>query len=405
MKVLFPSIDSLKNRWSKPSDQLLLQLSQNESSVAPELRNKILNDPDYKQLIDELGNPSPSEPVEIDTSIHMPAWMLARVDTQQTLRQQLSAITAGVGVMIAVDELDQPGGVLERDVPAPLTVLLRRADGPTGYWQGWYVAAEADYASVWDYVLQEGDGHFDPAITAMVQIWNPLRFRLPTRYRIIGQLEAPCLAAIEALATEFANTGESGCAFVDPEARPGLVGIRQTLNQHTVVTGTPLGQPQHDPRWQYQSLYRQVAALLDEPVTATVSASQAPWWQSWLESVERFAAELNWMCSPPPTVWVMGTEADMTPRFERIIDNRLSIRLLANDSLKQLHFRLLAPARLELMAEVSGELEWRVALSGTHAEATWTIPAPVLEQGAVLILRDEETGSTQQLILPGKALP
>ena len=404
MKLLFPSIQSLENRWSKPSDTLLWQLSQNESSVAPALRNTVLNDPDYQQLIKEPGNPPPPEPVAIDTRIQLPAWMLERVETQQTLRQQLSATTAGVGVMIAVDELDQPDGVLERDVPAPLTVLLRRTDGP-GYWQGWYVAAEADYASVWDYVLQDGDGHFDPAITAMVQVWNPLRFRLPARYRVIGQLEASCLAAIEALAAEFADTAETGCTFVDPEARPGLVGMRQTRGNHTVVTGTPLGQPQHDPRCRYQTLYRQVAALLDEPVKATVPVNQAPWWQNWLDSVERFAAELNWTCSPPPTVWVMGAETSLATRFERVIDNRLSIRLLASDTLKQLHFRLLTPARLELMAEVDNELEWRVALSDTHAEATWTIPLPVLEQGAVLILRDEQTGSAQQLILPGKALP
>ncbi len=112
-----------------------------------------------------------------------------------------------------------------------------------------------------------------------------------------------------------------------------------------MVTGTPLGQPQYDPRCRYQAIYRQVAALLNEPVAATVPVNQAPWWQNWLDSVERFAAELNWTCSPPPTVWVMG------------------------------------------------------------AEANWTVPAPVPEQGAVLILRDEQTGSAQQLILPGKALP
>lgn len=401
MKKLFPSLSAIENRWLKPSDQLLWQLSQDESRIAPGLRDAVMKDSESAELVKELRKAKPLEPVEIDTRLQPPAWMLEQVQTRHAVQQQLTAISAPAsGVMIAIDELDQVSGLIERDVPASLTVLLRRVDQPKAYWQAWYVAPESAYASLWDYVLREGDGLFDPAVTGMVQVWNPLRFRLPASYRIIGRVEDTCLEAIEALASEFAREGKMGHGAVDSVARPGLVGIRETSGGYLVVTGTPLGEPQQDPRCHYQAIYRQVAGLLHEEATA---AAPAPWWQSWLENVERFAADLNWICTPPPPVFVMGAESNASVRFERILDNRLSIQLLARDTVQELRFHQLVPGKHIIEIEADGELEWQAHLSAAHPDATWQITSSVQQRGAILVLRDEDTQTTHRLELPGQA--
>ena len=400
MKDLSPSLSTIENRWLKPSDQLLWQLSQDESRIAPGLRDAVMKDRESAKLVKELRKAKPLEPVEIDTRLQPPAWMLEQVKARHAAQQQLTAISAPArGVMIAIDELASTSGRIERDVPASLTVLLRCVDQPKAYWQAWYVAPESAYASLWDYVLQEDDGLFDPAVTGMVQVWNPLRFRLPASYRIIGRLEDRCLQAIEALASELAHEGKMGHGSVDPVARPGLVGIRETPGGYLVVTGTPLGQPQQDPRCHYQDIYRQVASLLHEEATA----APAPWWQRWLENEERFAADLNWICAPPPPVFVMGAESNASVRFERILDNRLSIQLLASDTVQELRFHQLVAGKHIIEIEADGELEWRGQLSAAHPDATWQITSSVQQRGAILVLRDEDTQTTHRLELPGQA--
>jgi hypothetical protein len=327
------------------------------------------------------------DPVEIDRNCQPPAWMLERVQARHAVQQRLDTLAAPApGVMLALERTDRSN---------PLTVLLRRADTPAAYWQAWFVATETAYASVQDYVLQEGDGLFDPGMTGMVQVWNPVRFRLPQHYRIIGRLEDSVLAAIESMATEYAMSGQTGQGSVDPVARPGLIGIRQTRGGHSVVTGTPLGSPGQDPRQAYQTLYRQLAGLLHEHL---------PWWQVWLDCVERFAADLNWACTPPQPVFVMGTGPDVAVRFERVLDQRLSVQWCDNDSEQALCFRLLAASPLMLEVETGGELEWRCRLSPEHPAASWPITPIIHERGATLILRDEQSNTSTRLELPAEAV-
>lgn len=120
-------------------------------------------------------------------------------------------------------------------------------------WQGWLVAAEADWAGAFDLLLEPQDEPFEP-LFGVVQTWNPVTLvNAPAlAARVQGELSATRLAAVRALADE--------CAADAQAAQPGRIALR-SVEGLSVLTGTPLA-VRDDPRLDYQALYRAVARRL-----------------------------------------------------------------------------------------------------------------------------------------------
>jgi hypothetical protein len=145
----------------------------------------------------------------------------------------------------------------KQDNAAPLCVLL---DAPQDeyHWLGWLVAAETDYASDRDVLLEPVDEPFDP-LAGMVQTWNPVAVDIRQGSRVLAQLGENRLAAIREVASGRCESGDG--------ARPGFIAPLKTNSGAMVLAGTRITHLE-DPRRHYQSLYRTAAQLL-EPQQAT----------------------------------------------------------------------------------------------------------------------------------------
>ncbi|WP_295542476.1 hypothetical protein [uncultured Pseudacidovorax sp.] len=158
-----------------------------------------------------------------------------------------------------------------------LGVLLDRLL-PDGRWQGWLAAGEADWAGAWDVLLEPQDEPFEP-LFGMVQAWNPVTLlpAPPLCARVLGELSATRLAAIRAVADEWAaqRVGTPAGAVPATPPAPGQVALRAVAGCFTVLTGTPLA-AEDDPRADYQGLYQQAARRLAQPAVPLARAGRSP---------------------------------------------------------------------------------------------------------------------------------
>lgn len=171
------------------------------------------------------------------------------------------------GQIVSVEKIVTPRlGQLDAIMQVPLHVLLDAPAETPAVWHGWLVSAETDYASWWDFVLQEQDAPFDPE-AAMVQMWNPVRLYLPMAARVVGKLTPARLQAVRSLAADFL----SDVAPSDVPAWPGRVASRTTALGSRVTTGSPLSK-NDDPRSRYQDIYFEAAEAVREPARLAMRA-------------------------------------------------------------------------------------------------------------------------------------
>ena len=130
----------------------------------------------------------------------------------------------------------------------PLCVLLDHQQDEHR-WQGWLAAAETDYATDKDVLLEPVDEPFDP-LAGMVQTWNRVAVDIRKGSRVLAQLADSRLAAIREVANDQCKSGGG--------ARPGFVAPLRTNSGATVLAGTRITHPE-DSRRRYQSLYRAAA--------------------------------------------------------------------------------------------------------------------------------------------------
>ncbi|RYZ03836.1 MAG: hypothetical protein EOO24_13450, partial [Comamonadaceae bacterium] len=151
-----------------------------------------------------------------------------------------------------------------------LGVLLDKCIGGDR-WQGWMAAGEADWAGPFDVLLEPGDEPFEP-LFGMVQAWNPLTLTAAPQLcaRVIGELSATRLAAVRAVHDEWAV--QQPLAI---DAAPGHIALRGAGDGvFSVLCGTPLAA--HDPRNDYQALYREVAGSIDTAQQAAPAPTRGP---------------------------------------------------------------------------------------------------------------------------------
>ncbi|MGJ7606188.1 hypothetical protein ACSFA7_17720 [Variovorax sp. LT1R20] len=136
-------------------------------------------------------------------------------------------------------------------------------------WQGWMAAGEADWAGVFDVLLEPDDEPFEPAF-GLIQTWNVLTLEPSPQLcaRVLGEVSATRLAAIRAVHDEWAAQKVLPIA---PE--PGHIALRTVGGVFSVLSGTPLGA--QDPRADYQALYRTVGLQLGSALTQSPEAAPA----------------------------------------------------------------------------------------------------------------------------------
>ena len=265
---LSPPIEQIKRRLVGVSEGLIEAVERGDTS--PGITEAVRRSPEWAEyqtdiqesrkkteLLPDESQPPPTIPEHIQDIIRR------RVSANSLSKASLP----NPGQIVKVDKIVTPRPVqLDAIMQVSLHVLLDAPAEAPAVWYGWLVSAETDYASWWDFVLQEQDAPFDPD-AAMVQVWNPVRLYLPMAVRVVGQLLPARLQAVRALAADFAVTE------VPDDIAPwtGRVASRSTSSGLRVTTGSPLGNDTDD-RHYYQELYFDAAEAVREPARLALRA-------------------------------------------------------------------------------------------------------------------------------------
>lgn len=165
----------------------------------------------------------------------------------------------------------------ERQLP----VMLNFA-GDGKMWHGWVVGADADWAGPFDVLLEADDEAMDP-FCAIVQTWNRVTVRIDDSAAFCGAVSPSRLASIRAVSDERT----AGISPDTGSSQPGRIGLRSTLGELTVLTGTTL-QAVGDPRVDYQAVYERASVRLLESMKLSgieVTKAAPPRTLNWISSL------------------------------------------------------------------------------------------------------------------------
>lgn len=302
MRTLHPALNLIEAKLFAPSDDLIRRWLEHDPRLPVATRAALDADPVAQSRRADWTAPPPDQEPTIPATPPIPEptpWLRERIQQRVRAQRATFAPIPTAGQIVRVDEAIGPSGPLGHDQPHPLAVLLGEPTEHRAIWYGWLVAAETDYASDADLILEEADDPRDP-LAGLVQLWNPVYLYLPSAKQVLAQLSPDRLAAVRALALDF---------LIQPLPKlcpePGVLVERRTSQGHRVLTGTPLGGAA-DPRRRYRTLYRAAADLLREPVQlAQLQPTLIERLLAWLrQAVEAIGLGLN-----PAPAPVMG-EAD-----------------------------------------------------------------------------------------------
>lgn len=183
------------------------------------------------------------------------------------------------GLMVLLGKGDGSSQDLSLAMASPLAVILNKPTEQKEVWEGWLVGREKNYASDWDFLLNEvTDGVLDP-LAGMVQAWNPVSIYLPLVEKTIGELPSKRLDKLRTLANHYkktlALTGENG------------------IQEKAIL--------------QYQTLYTKVAGLIEKKIPQAVPSPFEHWKALFLSQSE----VLGQIFTPVSVVsHAMGSEDD-----------------------------------------------------------------------------------------------
>jgi hypothetical protein len=282
MRQLAPSLTVIESNLFDPSPLLLQRWLEDASTLSAERRNALAADARAQSLADAWREPEPADAPPIptvqraDREVRLPPHLAELIDARLALAARQLSTRPRPGLILRIDQPRGPTGPLDCDLNQPLAVLLAEPAGHPDLWSGWLMAAEIDYATDADLLLEADDAPYDPSI-AMVQVWNPAQVYCPAASAALGALSPDRLAAVRDLAVDFLTAPPAPTA-----AEPGILVQRTTGGGHLVLTGTPLGDAQ-DPRWRYRELYFEAADFVrDLARQAQTELAARP---GWLERV------------------------------------------------------------------------------------------------------------------------
>ncbi len=328
--TLSPPLESIRQRLFGLPDAYLLALAEDRPDIPESIRAAAMND----TIIVERVMAMRATLAQTETSLvsgaplpQPPDFIKALIAEKVAARSTYSELTPTPGLIVQTDRLFQPDGkIVDLVFASPFAMLLDRQDESQRCWHGWLVAPDLQYASYWDFVLQEVDAPFDP-VCALVQLWNPVQIHLPKNFTsaVLGRLNPERLQALRAMAVEYVQGGAD-----KPSPRPGHIAMRSTYQGYQVVTGTPLGD-ENDPRYAYQLDYHHAAQVLNAPVRAWLSqsvASFANWFSAVVERLREAWHEStgDWVQAQPAVANAMTAEDDNTHQvLELASDLRLEL--------------------------------------------------------------------------------
>ena len=261
MRPLSPPLTVIEDNLSGPSMSLLLRWTSNDPNLSQETVKVLENDPVALELRTELEKQPDAtvvEEQEIKEDAPMPSFLNELIDRRLAARDRYaSSSTPSPGQILRLDQIIGPDKKVIQDLSSPLAVLIEKKAQTENLWQGWMVASETDYAGYWDMLLEPEDEPFDP-LAGMIQIWNPVQAYLPSEAPVLAELKPARLQAVRALAEEEATKPKLDTSM----SRPGHIAPRTTVGNFSILTGTPLGNSEIDPRYRYGDLYHAAAEKL-----------------------------------------------------------------------------------------------------------------------------------------------
>ena len=370
MKILYPPLPTLEESLFGPSESLLRQIALKPDTVSEELRQSVLSEPRYADMVEALRHPEPEAELPEEAAgevTPMPDWLSELIARKVAAREARFSDIPQPGQIRLIEEAIGPQGPLGLDLRHPLAVCLDSPyPGQPDIWYGWLTTPEVDYAGYWDVLLEEADQPCDP-LAGMVRLQAPVCVYLPSTRRVLCQLSPARLAAIRSTVAEMLDPD----AQPEVSARPGHIAVRQTANGHTVLTGTPLG-GDDDPRWRYRQLYEAMLPVLREPVELALDVAReraaAPGllsrWQAVMQKLgdqllEQFAGQ--WQPGPA-LAYGMGAK-DETAAVEGEIKNLAAVEAEARpDGLVNIRLRRRCAEPLIVSVLCDGELHEEHAL-------------------------------------------
>lgn len=321
-----------------------------ESRLQPG-KNDVLHLPAL-QLEQEPGTAAPAE---------MPAFIRDKVNKRVAARQANFDPQPAAGKIMRFDGAD--------DESAPLCVLLDR-EGKPGIWHGWIAAAETDYATNRDVLLEPQDEPFDP-VAGMVQTWNPVEVDAGKAARVLAQLGGARMDAIREVARGECEGGG--------DAKPGFVAPLAARSSSKVLAGTRISDS-GDIRDSYQSLYRAAAYRLQQVHQTTAKVVPFPAKQPWRNAGWAIAASIVLAQSIViANLWHGGQDSSVNARMEQVSEYRstpvpqaayIYVEVYFKPDAKEIDIRKLLTRLNATIVDGPGQFgQWRLKMKAAGVEA------------------------------------
>lgn len=269
-----PSIEEIKHHlfapsyallkvWIEAPETLSLQVKQqlDASNLSQQQRQSYLRTQENQDNNEEILNMMNQVP---ETESSVPDAIQQLIQQRSESAKHRFSPFPHAGLITLLTEGTRSSHDLYLEIASPLIVILNKATTNKQLWQGWMVATETDYASMWDMILEQKiDAPLDP-MAGMVQVWNPVTIDLAMIAQVIGELTPQRMNTLNALNNEFK---------------------RQKTATHKTDSHT-----------EYQAIYHQIATC----IKTQVEQAKNPY-QYWLNTFLSYAKEWNQLLIPVPT--------------------------------------------------------------------------------------------------------
>jgi hypothetical protein len=375
-RPLSPSLESIERRLFGVNPVLIAAVERGETSK--NIAQAVMKSEEWARRAE--ADEQLSEPVGDASEVRLAEHVLDVIRRRSDAMRAAASLTSTVpapGLIVELSEIRTPKpGQLDWVMQVPLHVLLDEPDETPQVWHGWLVSGEPDYASWWDFVLQDQDEPFEP-FACVVQLWNPVQVYLPMISKPVSSLSLRRLQAVRALAADFVE----GTIPPGVPVWPGRVAVRETSDGMIVATGSPLG-GERDPRHRYQHLLHHAAEAVREPARLAIAAAVAPsartsLMASWIEAARRLGEMLELQ---PRVAVAMSGEAAGDADLIWPDHARISILELADDGAGRIVVSALGDQVVTVELRVAGVLHHKqtVAKDGKAGTFEWDADRPML---------------------------
>ncbi len=375
-RPLSPSLESIERRLFGVNPVLIAAVERGETSK--DVAQAVMKSEEWARRAE--ADEQLSEPVGDASEVRLAEHVLDVIRRRSDAMRAAASLTSTVpapGLIVELSEIRTPKpGQLDWVMQVPLHVLLDEPDETPQVWHGWLVSGEPDYASWWDFVLQDQDEPFEP-FACVVQLWNPVQVYLPMISKPVSSLSLRRLQAVRALAADFVD----GTIPPGVPVWPGRVAVRETSDGMIVATGSPLG-GERDPRHRYQHLLHHAAEAVREPARLAIAAAVAPsartsLMASWIEAARRLGEMLELQ---PRVAVAMSGEAAGDADLIWPDHARISILELADDGAGRIVVSALGDQVVTVELRVAGVLHHKQTVAKDDKAGTfeWDADRPML---------------------------